>query len=229
MILKLWKMISPRILRVYYASKQAQALLENCTFYIAEILLMLLSAGVWYVCVHWEPWVKVNKHTSPPPQHVTARRSQVHPKIGRFVDCLQKCAKIYGKNCSQIGKLSRAIASTTRPCLVLAGKAFALLSPSTGAVLNNNLGQLQQFTLLCFVFLLDFKWSSTAVSLGCAASRCFQSRLFFPESVIHGVQKRHCGLHFIFMVIRSSSKMMIVMMMMMTMMMMNMMIFKRGP
>ena len=127
---KLWKMISPRILRVYYASEQAQALLENCTFYIAEILLRLLSAGVWYVCVHWEPWVKVNKHTSPLLNMWLRVAAKFTPKLADLLAWRQKCAKIYGKNCSQIGELSRAIESTTRPCLVPPREAFALLSPS---------------------------------------------------------------------------------------------------
>ena len=51
-------------------------------FFNTQILLMLLSAGVW--CMHWESLGKANKQPPPHP-HVTARRSQVHPKIGRFV------------------------------------------------------------------------------------------------------------------------------------------------
>ena len=41
----------------------------------------------------------------------------------------------------------------------------------------------------------EIKCSCTAVSLSCAACRYFQSRQFFLESLIHGVQKNHCKLH----------------------------------
>ena len=103
MILKLWKMISPRILRVYYASKQAQALLENCTLYIAEILLRLLSAGVWYVCVHWEPWVKVNKHTSPLLNMWLRVAAKFTPKLADLLTVCKNARKFTAKIVHKLG------------------------------------------------------------------------------------------------------------------------------
>ena len=66
----------------------------NLHFHNAQILLMLFLVGVWWV--QWESLGEANKQPpSPPPPlhppsptphpHVTARRSQVPPKIGRFV------------------------------------------------------------------------------------------------------------------------------------------------